>query len=269
MSPLSVEQQAVVNATAPVDENSQQFIKEWVRFWFHGLAISLCGILAIIMPDWAALSLLLPVVAWFAWYEIVRTSPKLQDWLSSWLLWPLTSWMVWACKKIKIRPHEVGTRASALDFLLGFTIAWAVCPSYLLATACFVTAWCDPFARVFGRRFGKTKWFFSEKTPIGSMTCMVVAAVVACTSLCFFGSGRIIELSDGLLTVKWINFSEIMLVSLAVGFIAAMVELIPQFPKHPKPGDIMSPADNFSIILTVSLVLTLWHHALSQTPPLI
>lgn len=254
MSPLSVEQQAVVDTTAPVEESSPEFIKEWVRFWFHGLGISLCGILTFSLPDWLACGLLLFFVAWFAWYELVRSSSKLQDVLSNWLLWPLTSWMVWATRKIKVRPHEIGTRASSLDFFLGFVIAWAICPSYIMATACFVTAWCDPFARVVGRNFGKRKWPFSKKTFMGSSACWLVATVVAFVCLMVLGGmPKEVALSGSIVT----------------GLSAAIVELIPQFPRKPKPGDILSPADNFSIILTVSLVLTLWHHAFSQASTLI
>ena len=121
-----------------------------------------------------------------------------------------------------------------------------LCPQEILGVACFMTALCDPCARVGGLAWGKTQWWFSKKTCMGSSICWLVATVIAFTSLLCLGT----------MPLAYSIFA-----SIVAGAVAALVELVPQFPREPKPGDILSPADNFSIILATSVALCLCHPA--------
>ncbi len=299
----------------------QPFIKEWVRFWFHGIAISVCGALAALLPNTVSGEVVLPVrhvlvalgafalwvgcavvigrffkpsrpwldakqllgvslllaftsvisvlasrqipwpvspelglsysahqlsgwllagsLALFAWYELLRCRPRLKAFMRSWIFWPLTRWMVWTANRIKVRPHEIGTRSSSLDFLAGLGIIWVLCPLWVLASACFITAWADPFARVIGKRYGKVKWPFGSKTVEGSLTCFAIAAVISFTVLHWFYGPD----------------ARVIVCALFVGVATALAELIPQWPKEPRPGDMLSPADNFWLILSSGFAL--------------
>jgi dolichol kinase len=179
-------------------------------------------------------------LALFAWYEFLRCRPGLQDRVQSGILWPMTSWMVWSVQKIKVRPHEVGTRSSSLDFLAGLGLVWALAPTWVLATACFITAWADPLARVIGKNFGRRRWPRSEKTYMGSFACALVATLVSAASL-YIISGTFTAATLATATIA--------------GGATAAAELIPQYPEEPKPGDMMSPADNLWLIVGSALAL--------------
>ena len=251
---------AVAGATAsPEDKDAPRFISEMVRFNFHGIGISICGVLVLVIPlitaqieifgilfgqHQLAAGLIILCLLWFAWYEWLRCRPAwIRATKSWWLLpfWPLTYWNAWAVGHLKVRPHEVGTRTSTLDYFVGFALVWSLSPTWLTATACFVTAWADPLARVFGKRFGKLKWPNSNKTIIGSTACLIVAGSIACISITSFQ-----------------GFTPMVIVqSLVVGIATMLFELIPQFPLKPKKGDALSPADNFWLITGSALTLML------------
>src|SRR5690606_8271115 len=93
-------------------------------------------------------------LALFAWYELLRCRPRLKAFMRSWIFWPLTRWMVWPGIRLNVRPQDSGARSSSLDFLARLGIIAVLCPLWLLASACFITAWADPFARVIGKRYG-------------------------------------------------------------------------------------------------------------------
>jgi dolichol kinase len=243
--------QAVTDVTAPEEsKDAPRFISEKVRFSFHGIGITLCGILVLLIPElftahikFAGTLIVLSLI-WFAWYEWVRCRPAwIRATRSWWLLpfWPITYWNPWALRVLKVRPHEIGTRTSSLDFLIGFSLVWSLSPSWLTATACFVTAWADPLARVFGKRWGKTKWPRSNKTLVGSTACLITAALITLISVSLFRGYAHIVIAQ----------------ALAVGLVTAAFELIPQFPQKPKVGDLLSPADNFWLITGSALTLML------------
>ena len=253
--------QAVAEATAFSDEtDAPRFISEKVRFSFHGIGITLAGLLVLLIPAfmttkyklwgiaWGhyefSVFLIVLTLLWFTWYEWVRCRPV---WIiatqSRWLLpfWPITYWNPWALRILKVRPHEIGTRTSSLDFLIGFGLVWSVSPTWLTATACFVTAWADPLARVFGKRWGTTKWPNSKKSLVGSTACLVTATVITFLSMTVFH-----------------GFAPMLILkALVVGVVTSACELIPQFPKKPQDGDMLSPADNFWLITGSALTLTL------------
>lgn len=248
------------------DGNAPRFITEKVRFWFHSVAISLCGILAVLIPwlfpwptemEWWIFAgrefghvqliggLLILSIALFAWYEFIRQRPRLKDFLVTWPLRFFTAWMTWVANRVKVRPHELKTRASAMDFLAGLGLAWALTSPGAVAIACLAAAWCDPFARVIGKRYGRRRWWSTNKTVVGSLACFLVAALMAGLGFAVIYGFEVRMLSA----------------CIVVGLTAACLELIPQWVFPTKKGAVLTPADNFSIMLGSALVA----HAF--TPP--
>lgn len=252
--------EAVAVTMAPdQQQDAPRFVREKVRFGFHTIGITLTGILVLLMPmvttkfflfgtsfgqyEISLLLLGLGLVT-FTWYEWIRNRPVWMKATQSWWLlplWPLTYWNQWFVRSVQVRPHEQTTRTATLDFSLGFALVWVTCPTLITAAACFATAWADPLARVFGKRWGKTKWWFNNKTVFGSMTCLSVAALS-------------VYLTIGLST----HFTTLLIgQALLVGLITMLCELIPQFPEDPKPGAMISPADNFWLVTGTALTLVL------------
>lgn len=187
-------------------------------------------------------SLIILALAVFALYESLQTHERLMEFVQCWPFWPATCWMPVVVRMIKVRPHEMRTRTATMDLMVAVALVWLFCPIWVVAAACFITAWSDPFARIVGKRWGKRKWPWGKKTILGSTACMVTATAVAALMLFAYTP---------------LSGEQLFAVALFTGAITALVELIPQWPENPKPGQIVSPADNFVLVIGSAFALSL------------
>lgn len=217
---MTSEVPAPASALQPI-ESEPRPRPEWVRLFFHILSISLAGYLCqwIEDPLWRA-GLLAGFLALFSLYEIARTR------------W--SGWFADQLNRVVVRPQERRTRAASMDFMLGLALSFLLYRDRDLVTAVYVTAWCDPLARLVGVTFGRHRWPRSRKTVEGSLGCLVTAMIVA--SVCQP------HLSLPIL--------------FGVGLAALTVELVPQWTWRTRWGEILSPADNFFITVAVGAALT-------------
>ena len=234
MSPIT-SNEVVARAPASKEQDPPKLVKEPVRFAFHTIGISLSGILALTLDPLIATYLLIIFVFISMSGEFLRCNEQIQQWPN----WTLLSPLARLAASISVREHELGTRSATLDFFLAFAITWTFCTPEVVAVACFITAWADPLARVVGKNWGKTKWPRSQKTPIGSGACWLVATIVCAFALLVQGRG----------------LATVVVSAVIVGLCTALAELIPQYPSKPKPGDILTPADNFWLMIIVSMAI--------------
>jgi len=136
------------------------------------------------------------------------------------------------------RDHETaGARTTMVDFLLGTAICVSFFPSYAVTVALLVTAWCDPAAAFVGQAsHAKTRWRHSRKSVEGSLTCAGTAFLVA--GLCYK-----------------MQFWPILIFC---GVLCSYAELkTKQKPIQRGPfRGYLSPADNFYLMLTATLTLS-------------
>ncbi len=230
-------QEAVALGPVSKESTSKKLVQEPVRFVFHSLGISLAGVLAFLLPnDLAGLAAISLVVTCLIG-ESLRASERFLNWPWWTILGPLTR----ITHRVDVRENEVGTRTATLDFSVGLYIAWGTCPLWAVAAACLVTAWADPLARVVGKRWGSIKWPGSKKTLEGSGTCFFVT-----TLICTF-----------VLAGQGVQGPVVLAVSIIAGVMTTLAELIPQWPKKPRPGDILTPADNFWLVIVAAATLTI------------
>lgn len=222
VTPVSPISASPVASATPLAAKSFLARIECKRMLFHILAISLTGFLCQVITDprWRG-GILIFALALCALCEYARTR------------W--TGGLARLVRKITVREQELNTRSATMDFLLGLALSFLLFREDILATAVYITAWCDPMARLIGVSIGQYRWPRSRKTIEGSVTCGVLASGIA--ALCL----RPIPLS-GMVTV---------------GVVTMLVELMPQRVYRTRFGEFVTPADNFFIPLACGCALSL------------
>ncbi|MBI4122352.1 MAG: hypothetical protein HY461_03395 [Parcubacteria group bacterium] len=160
----------------------------------------------------------------------------------------LPVWMVRLSVLIQnrcIRPHEMRTRSTTTDFLAGIGIAWCCISAESFAVACFVLAFADPAARLVGQAWGRAHPLLGgKKSMAGTAACLFVAYGVLLASY----------------TLMMPRLPPTMpFTAFFIALIATAAELIPQWPRAPRPGEIISPSDNFWMPLLVGFALDTLH----------
>lgn len=237
--PIARKQAVAQEAPVLTTDSAPKLIREPVRFAFHTVGISAAGVLAALLGEVLAGGAALVLVVVCVIGEALRASKKATEWPS----WTIIAPLARAAHRVEVRDHEKGTRTATLDFALALLIIWGTCPLQVVVVACFITAWCDPLARVVGQNWGKHKLPFGKKSYEGSATCWFIASVVA-----FVGLSISIGVS-----------LPVLLGALLVGVCTTLAELIPQWCFKTRLGTVITPADNFWLVLIsgLSLALTL------------
>ncbi len=193
---------------------------QWKRLAFHVLLIGLAAYLCVAL-DGTLWRYTLTIVALVlgSLYEIVRV--RYGGWLTKLFNW------------LQGREEEKLTRTASMDFLVAMGMCVLLFSPAVSATAFLVVALADPFARVFGMTFGRTRWPRSRKTYVGSLACFLTSLVTIVSCM----RGAPLHLC------------------IAAAVVATIAELIPHKIYQTWFGPLPGPSDNFYMPVLTSCVL--------------
>ena len=217
----------------------------WRKF-FHIVGNSVVGILAVLIVGFAykVVPLLVALVLFTAHEFIRRNMRQFGEKLESSRL----SFLVTLSHKTETihREDEIGTRTGSTDCLWGVLSALLLTQFFdatpALSTAAFILAWSDPAGGVIGKRWGRFKIPWSNKTLLGSTTVFAVSfLIVWLTVFCY---------RPEMTTFETLGICSV------VAAVASFAEWIPSTEFRIGSFGWKTPVDNFWMMLLVTAAFT-------------